>query len=243
MPGLGRYRAGAMFLAALLALTLTIRGHAQTPATPAPTAPPADTPPPVAVTPAHPPRLVELMNQDYPVARTVDALEAPIVGAATLIRVHEGAAVRVVGVLEGNAWYQIELPDGRQAFVPADAIPAATAPSDAATAPPPAAKSVVEPTVAAPDAAPPPSTGGADDTETTPVAATTEFEAADQAFTVVSRTPVFVAPNEKAPQEYMVDPGRVVEVIAKSKDGAWAWTTTADGSPAYLLMSDLAPAD
>lgn len=68
-----------------------------------------------------------------------------------------------------------------------------------------------------------------------------EFANANDELSVIRPTPVFVAPNQGAPQAYMVEAGRQVAVIAKSKDGAWAWVQTADDRPAYIQMSDLRP--
>ena len=70
---------------------------------------------------------------------------------------------------------------------------------------------------------------------------TVEFVAANDQLSVTRPTPVFLAPNEYAPQVFTVNPGTLVEVIAKSRDGAWAWVTTADGAPAYIPMADLKP--
>ena len=172
-------------------------------------------------------KIIELISQTYPVGQTTEALAAPTAGAASVMRLRQGAEVRVVGVVEGGGWYQIELPDKRLAYVPVGMIPAVAAPRQGA------------PASAAPSPPPPPATAG----ESGPIALppTVEFVAASDQLSVTQPTPVFLAPNEYAPQAFTVKQGTTVEVIAKSRDGAWAWVATADGAPAYIPMSRLGP--
>lgn len=68
-----------------------------------------------------------------------------------------------------------------------------------------------------------------------------EFANANDKLSVIRPTPVFIAPNQGAPQAYTVEAGRQVAVIAKSKDGAWAWVAADGDKPAYMQMSDLGP--
>jgi hypothetical protein len=58
---------------------------------------------------------------------------------------------------------------------------------------------------------------------------------------LVARQPagVFIAPNTDAPQMYVIEAGTLVETMAKSKDGKWAWVATADGLPAYIALANL----
>jgi anti-sigma factor RsiW len=79
----------------------------------------------------------------------------------------------------------------------------------------------------------------ADESSTIDLPPIIEFAAINDQLSVLRPTPVFVAPDKNAPRRYTVKAGTRVEVIAKSKDGTWAWVTTADGAPAYILMSDL----
>jgi hypothetical protein len=90
--------------------------------------------------------------------------------------------------------------------------------------------------------APPPSSAApADDGPTIPVPPTTDFEEASFQVSVVKPTAVYLAPSKAAPAAYPVTVGTVVDVIAQSKDGSWAWVNTVDGAPAYIPMDDLAP--
>ena len=66
-----------------------------------------------------------------------------------------------------------------------------------------------------------------------------DFQSLDKEFDVAQATGLFLAPNERAPQAYVVQPGTKVEVIAVSKDGKWAWVNVTDGVPAYLKLADL----
>lgn len=73
-----------------------------------------------------------------------------------------------------------------------------------------------------------------------PPAQPVEFVAALERWRVVGMGRAFVAPDENAPQRYIVPVGTVFDVVAKSKDGKWAWAETADGHPDYFLISDIA---
>ena len=185
-------------------------------------------------------KIVELISQAFPMGQTSEALAAPVAGAENLMRLRAGAEVHVVGVVEGDAWYQIELPDKRLAYVPVAAIPAAASPSPRSevVAPP---RGPSNPPVQRPAPSPPPQQDAAREGNTVDLPPVIEFEAANDQLSVVRQTPLFLGPNEEAPQAYPVDAGTMVQVIAKSKDGAWAWVATADGKPAYLMMSDLGP--
>jgi hypothetical protein len=198
-------------------------------------------------------RIVELISQPFPVGQASVALAAPVAGATSVMRLRAGAVVQVVGIVEGDAWYQIELPDKRLAYVPVDAIPAAASPPPASSGPPvsQSAESPLqqsrapEPAQPAPvqqsTKNPPQQQDMASDSDTIGLPPTIEFEAANDQLSVIRLTPLFLGPNEAAPQAYPVVAGTMVQVIAKSKDGAWAWVATADGKPAYLMMSDLGP--
>ena len=54
---------------------------------------------------------------------------------------------------------------------------------------------------------------------------------------MATSSPVFATPDESGRQLYQVAVGRLVDVIAKSKDGKWAWVRTADDSPAYIPLA------
>jgi hypothetical protein len=188
-----------------------------------------------AEAPAKPVKLVELIGKPYPMGETTEALDAPAAEAASIMRVRQGASVEVVGIAEGDGWYQIELPDKRLAYVRIAAIPAA-APNAPAEAP---AKTVA---AAAPAPAAPPEEAAADEGPAIDLPPTTDFEEASDQLSVANPTAVYLAPDKHSPQAYPVKVGTMVEVIAKSKDGNWAWVNTADGGPAYIPLADMAPA-
>jgi hypothetical protein len=199
-------------------------------------------------------KLVTLIGRDYPLGRASEALAAPSIAAPTIGRLPEGTIVRVVGITEGNYWYQIELPDKRLAYVETTAIPAAgEAPPGRTAAPPPIsaapaspaplpAPSAAERPVAAapkPPATPPPA--AADDGPVLDLPPITEFAATHEVLGVVRPTAVYLAPDLRAPKAYPVAAGTEVNVVARSADGAWAWVATADGAAAYIPLADLAP--
>jgi hypothetical protein len=207
---------------------------------------------PPTYTPAVPApvKLVELIGGEYPMGQTAEALEAPFIGAATVVRVRQGAEVKVVGIAEGG-WYQIELPDKRLAYVqlamipaasgtpaPAAIAPAAPAAMPAAAAPPLAPPMALPPPVAAAGAEPPPPPA-ADENPALDLPPTLDFEAANDQLIIVNPTAVYLAPNLHSPKAYPVAPGTMINVIAKSTDGNWAWVNTADGAPAYIPMTDI----
>jgi hypothetical protein len=66
-----------------------------------------------------------------------------------------------------------------------------------------------------------------------------DFQAVDRQASVVQPTGLYLAPNERAPQAYVMKPGTQVEIIAVSKDGKWGWVNVSDGTPAYLKLADL----
>jgi hypothetical protein len=218
-----------------------------------------------------PVKLVELIGKQYPIGQVTDALEAPGVGAASVMRLRPGVEVDVVGIVEGTQWYQIRLPDQRIAYVPTWAVPAAAstaadasapgvspAPAYAAAAPPPQAPAYYPATAAPPPpptyaAAPPPPapTYSAASAQPMPVPVdngpaidlppVVEFADASDVLAVLNPTVVYLAPNPHAPTAYAVKSGTIVQVIAKSTDGQWAWVNTADSQPAYIPLADLAP--
>jgi hypothetical protein len=66
-----------------------------------------------------------------------------------------------------------------------------------------------------------------------------DFQAVDRQATVAQSTGLYLAPNERAPQAYVMKSGTQVEIIAVSKDGKWGWVNVSDGTPAYLKLTDL----
>jgi hypothetical protein len=194
-----------------------------------------------------PAKIVELIDKPYTLAQTTDVFDAPKSGGQILLRIRQGASVMVLGIVDGDTWLQIALPDKRIAYIPAATIPGmlsdtqpkalAPAPADTAPATPPA------PASATPSA---PAADSADSgPEPPPPADLVDFQSIDKAFNVAQATGLYLAPNEHAPQAYVVQPGTKVEVIAVSKDGQWAWVNVTDGAPAYLKLIDLteAPVD
>lgn len=216
-----------------------------------------------------PVKLVELIGAKYPMGQTAEALEAPQQGAPDVTRVRQGTEVQVVGIVAGDGWYQLELPDKRLAYVPVGAIPAAAsppaapaaaAPAPAATPPapapaaaasvtpvppppaaqvPPAQTAAVAPAAPPPDSVPPPPAPG--EQPSIPVPPVVTFSDAHDVMRVVNPTAVYLKPDRQAPQAYPVGVGTVVYVIARSTDGNWAWVNTADNAQAYIPTSDIAP--
>ena len=217
---------------------------------------PAATPAPAADQGGTQIKIVDFVEKTYPVVRDTEALGSPASGAPLVARLRQDVPIKVVGVVEGMEWLQVELPDKRIAFVPVDAVPAATsAPAGPATSretaeaspaeppasgnstSPPSAQTAALPPQAAPDAA-----AVREEPESTePLPEPVEFQDDSQSLYVLKRTGVFVEPSSAAPQAYLVDRGTAVESIAKTKDGKWAWVTTEDGRPAFIAMADLAP--
>ena len=201
-------------------------------------------------------KISEFVEQDFPLPTTIEARQRPADDAPVLARLRQGMSLRIKGIVDGNNWLQVALPDGRVGYVHASDIPAvltSTAPTPgaptqsgaavtatgAAPPPPAAAPSAVE------SAAPPPDQAANQNTESTATAELPpliQFSPVDQAMKVGHDTSVFVAPNRDAPQIYGVHAGVVVEVVAVSNDKAWAWVATENSDPAYIAMTDLTPA-
>jgi hypothetical protein len=156
-------------------------------------------------------KIGELVEQNFPVERTADATEAPSVTSAPLVRLREGVVVKVIGIMQGESWLQIQLPNNQIGYIPIVAIPSVRGPGP----PDPAAKA----------------------------ASAVEFDPAAERWKVATQSPAFSAPDATARPLYPVEAGRLVDVIAKSKDGKWAWVRTADDSPAYMQLASLTPVE
>jgi hypothetical protein len=155
------------------------------------------------------------LNQTMTMGGTADARSLPLAEAPVLTRLEKGSAVKVVGVLAGDLWLQVELADQRIGYVPAAAIPDAVSPN---AAPAPAA--------AAPGPAP----------------AQPSFMAVSEQLTTTATTPVYGAPNTAGAPKQTLQAGTQVQIIAKSNDGQWAWLQTPDGQEAYVQMATLSVA-
>jgi hypothetical protein len=194
---------------------------------------------PAPYQPAPAPRQIhlgELIGLKYPLAKTIAVLASPDIGAPTITRIRQGSDVMVTGVVDGEGWYQLALPDQQLGYVEASAIPAASAPpAPAATQAMPTQQA---PAPAAPTAPPAADPGVPPLVQLPPVV---DFADAHEVRQVVNPTAVYLKPDRLAPQAYPVGPGRQVYVIARSRDGNWAWVDTADNAPAYIPMSDLGP--
>jgi hypothetical protein len=192
-----------------------------------------------ASSPARQIHLAELIGGKFPVARSIEVLSEPEIGAPAITRVRQGSDVMVQGVVDGEGWYQIALPDQQLGYVQVSAIPAAAAPAQASAATPSPATMPTGPAqLAADQVTPPPvpDTGAAPTIQVPPVV---EFEDAHEVAQVVNPSAVYLKPDRLAPTAYPVDPGTQVYIIARSKDGNWAWVDTADNAPAYMPMSDI----
>lgn len=152
-------------------------------------------------------KIAELVEQNFRLEQTIDATEAPSAVSASLIRLRSGIVVKVIGIVQGGSWLQIQLPDNRIAYVPVAAIPAVNGPGP----PDPAAQA----------------------------ASAIEFDPTAERWKVTTQSPAFSAPDVTARQLYPVEAGRLVDIVAKSKDGKWAWVRTADDSPAYMQLASL----
>jgi endonuclease YncB( thermonuclease family) len=97
------------------------------------------------------------VNQTMEMDGTADARALPLADAPILARLHKGTPILVIGVLAGNLWLEVELPDQRAAYVPAAALPAALSPG---TAPAVSPQAVTPP----PESAPPPAVSSLPDT-------------------------------------------------------------------------------
>jgi hypothetical protein len=152
---------------------------------------------------------------------TADAFESPVATANILGRVHQGAEIKVVGVLVDQLWLQVELPDKRTAYIPAAAIPDVIAGGSQVSAVP-GAKSATATTQTSPGAP--------------------EFQATTEQFTVVTPAPVYTSPDVSAPSATTLKVGTAIQGVAKSADHKWLWVQTSNGSEAYVQMSAVAPA-
>jgi len=75
--------------------------------------------------------IAEFVNQTMTMGGTADARSAPLADAPVLTRLTKGSPVKVVGVLAGNLWLQVELPDQQTGYIPTAALPDAASPSPA----------------------------------------------------------------------------------------------------------------
>jgi hypothetical protein len=196
-------------------------------------------------------RIVELVNKPYTVGQATEVFDRPMASGKFLTHIQQGGSVGVVGIVDGNAWLQIALPGNQVGYIPAATVPGAIpdpAAKVAATpvaAPAPAAPlaALSPPAEAAPapppDASAPPADAANGEPEAPPPADMVDFQTADRQASVVQPTGLFLAPNERAPQAYVMKPGTQVQIIAVSKDGKWGWVNVSDGTPAYLKLADL----
>ena len=64
-------------------------------------------------------RVVDFIDREYPIT---DASGASVFGkpdeqSPVIAKVRQGVAIKVIGLIEGNRWVSVELPDKRQAFL------------------------------------------------------------------------------------------------------------------------------
>jgi len=90
-----------------------------------------------------PVRIIEWVNRDLTVTRSVDVRLVPEPDAEMAGKLRQGAVVRVLGVVAGEAFLQVRLPDGQTlGYIPRDVMTASVAaapPSPARREPPPPA--------------------------------------------------------------------------------------------------------
>jgi hypothetical protein len=205
-----------------------------------------------------PPKIVEFIGRQQRVLADGDAVDAPHDGAAVIARLQKDMLIDSVGVVEGDKWVQVALPDKRTAYFPISSLGAK--PTDTQTASLPATgttgvapqSSPTDQTLSAgqtagpaPDQIQPAGTATSGQAGTTPPpleeTATVEFDEIASVYSVTKSTPVYIEPNTRAPQKYQIEPGTSVPAIQRSKDGVWVMASTEDGDPAFLLVSDLGP--
>jgi len=199
-----------------------------------------------------------------------DAVDAPRDGATVIARLQKDMLIEAVGVVDGDKWVQVTLPDKRTAYFavsalgpkPADGTAAVQATSQAGVtqtaglAQPGATQTA--PNGVTQQAAPTGQTSPSGPTPTQPTdttqpaaqsgtaspieqAATVEFDQIASVYAVIKSVPVYIEPNIHAPQKYQIEAGTSVPAIQRSKDGVWVMASTEDGDPAYLRVSDLGP--
>jgi endonuclease YncB( thermonuclease family) len=89
----------------------------------------AETASPTASQPAQPvasepraPIVVDWLNQALRLRDTVQALDRPSSDGKALGRIRAGAEVKAIGVIAGEQWVQVELPDQGIAYIPREAV-------------------------------------------------------------------------------------------------------------------------
>lgn len=160
-------------------------------------------------------KIVDFIQQSYPVAIDgTDVREAPDASSSSIARLRQGITINVLGIVDGNAWLQVEMPDKRIGYVAAAAIPGATVAS------------------AGKPAAAPAGTAPADNAQL-------EFAADTNILRVASATKAYIAPSDTAPNFYTLGLGTRVQTAAKSNNSAWVVVMTEDGRAAFLRTADL----
>jgi hypothetical protein len=190
-------------------------------------------------------KIVELIDKPFTLAQTTDVLDRPMPDGRLVIRIRQGASITVLGVVDGDSWLQVALSKDQLGYIPSAAIPEVSSDGTPKAAPAPV---VSGPPAATPPPTPPPATTSAsavppasadDGPEAPPPSDLVDFQAVDRQVSVIQATGLYLAPNERAPQAYVVKPGTQVEIIAVSKDGKWGWVNVSDGAPAYLKLADV----
>jgi len=216
-----------------------------------------------------PPKIVEFIGRQQRVLADGDAVDAPHDGATVIARLQKDMLIDSVGVVEGDKWVQVALPDKRTAYFPISSLGAK--PADTQTASLPATGTTGVTTQSSPTGQTPSagqttattaglSTGPTPDQTGTAIqpagtatsgqagtpppleeTATVAFDEIASVYSVTKSTPVYIEPDTRAPQKYQIEPGTSVPAIQRSKDGVWVMASTEDGDPAFLLVSDLGP--
>jgi len=166
--------------------------------------------------------IVEFVGKPAALLEDVDSLVDAKESAETVAHLRKGMTVDVVGIVAGRKWAQVTLPDKRTAYIPLRIVQLEAASSFAASDSAPSAAAVAA--------------FQADQ------ANAVSFDTVSEVYTPDRVVTVYVEPNVHAPQIFQVDPGTNIPVIARSKDGVWVMASTMDGSPAFLLVSELGTA-
>jgi len=90
-------------------------------------------------------RVIEWVNQSFAVPDSIGVFETPDASRDPVTRLRVGSSIEVLGILEGQTWLQVRLPEGTIGYVVATAIPGALRPRPATVAPPPEQQVVAGP--------------------------------------------------------------------------------------------------
>ena len=108
------------------------------PASTAPAALPGAVPPdqPASTVQHAAPRVIEWIGQPFAFAETTSVLTMPDPASPVLARIRAGMTIEVVGLMEGNVWLRVRLPDDSVGYAKATSIPSVLGAVPPVAAPP-----------------------------------------------------------------------------------------------------------